>query len=183
LNDNYAAISNDANYEPPSVKVTAKHNEQSSHITEWQIFQVLDALKLSAMELDKIPARFLKTGEPILAKPLSDVFNLSLSTSVVPHQWKTASILPILKSNLPLQPADYRPISITPILPRILERLVVKDFIYPSLWDPITGIRFNDQYAFQPTNRVITLLATHPSVTVYALDFSKAFYSVRHIAR
>jgi hypothetical protein len=34
LNDHYAAISNDSNYEPPSVKVTAKHNEQASHITE-----------------------------------------------------------------------------------------------------------------------------------------------------
>jgi hypothetical protein len=114
------------NYESPRIKATAKHKEQASHITEWQIFQVLDALKLTAMGLDKIPAWFLKTGAPILAKLLSDVLNLSLSTSVVPRQWKTASILPIPKSNLPLQPADYRPISITPVLSRILERLVVK---------------------------------------------------------
>jgi hypothetical protein len=135
------------------------------------------------MGLDKIPAWFLKTGAPILAKPLSDVFNLSLSTSLVPRQWKTASILPIPMSNLPLQPADYRLISITPVLSRILERLVVKDFIYPSLRDPTTGISFNDQYAFQPTGSATAaliqllhtsaILPTHSFFIVFALDFPR----------
>ena len=135
LNDHYAAISNDFNYEPPDVKATVNHRELESCVTEWQIFKILDALKQTAMGLDRIPAWFLKIGAPFLVKPLTDMFNLSLSTSVVPRQWKTASILPIPKSNHPLQPADYRPISITPVLSRILERIVVKDF---SLHLPIT---------------------------------------------
>jgi hypothetical protein len=101
------------------------------------------------------------------------------------------SIIPIPKWNNPLKPADYRPISITPVLSRILERIVVKDFIYPSFRCPPTGISFDDQYAFQPTgsttaalikllHTVTTLLITHQFVIVYALDFSKAFDSVRH---
>ena len=118
-------------------------------------------------------------GGPILAKPLSDVFNMSLATSVVPRQWKAASILPIPKLSVPLKTADYRPISITPVLTRILERIVVKDYIYPSFRCAPTGISFNDQFAFQPTgtgsttaalimllHTVTTLLTMHSFVTV-----------------
>jgi hypothetical protein len=121
------------------------------------------------------------------------MFNLSLSSSVVPKQWKAASILPIPKIPSPQVPADYRPISITPVLSRVLERIVVRDFIYPSLQSPPPSLNFSDQFAFQPTgsttaalikllHTVTELLDTNPYVIVYALDFSKAFDSVRHSA-
>jgi hypothetical protein len=42
--------------------------------------------------------------------------NLSLSSSVVPTQRKSASILPIAKTVSPTTPSDYRPISITSVL-------------------------------------------------------------------
>jgi hypothetical protein len=119
--------------------------------------------------------------------------NLSLSSSVVPQQWKSASILPIPKVPSPSVPADYRPISITPVLSRVLERIVVTDYIYPSLQFPPPELSFADQFAFQPTasttaaliqflQTVTTLLETNPYVIVYALDFSKAFDSVRQSA-
>ena len=40
---------------------------------------------------------------------------------------------PISKTASPTCPADFRPISITPILSRLLERCVVRNFLYPSL--------------------------------------------------
>ena len=57
--------------------------------------------------------------------------------------------------------------------------------------NPSTTLTFHDQYAFRPTGStaaaVITLLqtvsellSTNPFVSVYALDFSKAFDTVRH---
>jgi hypothetical protein len=145
------------------------------------------------MGLDNIPAWFLKIGAPFFAAPLTDMMNLSLSSSVVPHQWKSASILPIAKVPTPTSPADFRPISITPILSRILERIVVTDYIYPSLHSPPPGLGFSDQFVFQPTasttaalihllHTITHLLETNSYVIVYALDFSKAFDSVRHSA-
>src|SRR5664279_696442 len=121
------------------------------------------------------------------------MMNLTLSTSTVPSQWKSAYILPAPKIPVPLSPSDYRPISITPILSRTMERIVVKEFIYPSLQLPPSSLSFSDQFAFQPsastTAALIHLLHTvtnqlqHNSyVVVYALDFSKAFDSVRHSA-
>ena len=74
----------------------------------------------------------------------------------------------------------------------MLER-VVTDFVYPSLQYPPPTLAFTDQFAFQPTasttaaliqllHTVTTLLDTNQFVIVYALDFSKAFDSVRHSA-
>lgn len=145
------------------------------------------------MGLDNIPAWFLKVGAPFFAGPICGMMNLSLSSSVVPRQWKIASILPIPKIPAPLTPSDYRPISITPILSRMLERVVVTDFIYPSFQSAPPDLNFLDQFAFQPTasttialihllHVISELLDTNPFVIVYALDFSKAFDSVRHSA-
>ena len=117
--------------------------------------------------------------------------NLSLSSAVVPQQWKKASILPIPKIPSPQCPSDFRPISITSILSRILERIVVADYIYPALQSSPPDLNFSDQYAFRPSGSttaaliqlfytVTTQLDTNSYVVVYALDFSKAFDSIRH---
>ena len=123
------------------------------------------------------------------------MFNLSLA--VVLRQWEAASILPIPKSSIPLQNSDYRPISTMPVL----ECVVVKDSIYPSRTPP-SGLSLHDQFASQPAvstvaalkpqqwnqlvgkrlHTITSLLTTHPHVIAYALDFSKAFDSVRHSA-
>ena len=69
---------------------------------------------------------------------------------------------------------------------RILERIVVRDFIYPALSTPPTSLSFSDQFAFQPLasttaalihllQSITSLLLTNEFVIVYALDFTKAF--------
>ena len=69
--------------------------------------------------------------------------------------------------------------------------IVVRDFIYPSFQSPPLELSFHDQFAFQPTGSTVaaliqllhtisSLLDTHPYVIVYALDFFKAFDSVRY---
>ena len=48
----------------------------------------------------------------------------------VARQWKCASIRPVQKITTTLNHADFRPISITPVLCRTLKRIVVKQFLY-----------------------------------------------------
>lgn len=191
LNDHYAAVSTDANYSAPMVKSTANNRHDECHINDLRMFNILDKLRPTAMGLDNIPAWFLRIGAPFLTAPIADLMNMSLSSSVVPKQWKAASILPVPKISAPSTLSDYRPISITPVLSRILERIVVTDYVYPSLQFPPPGLSFSDQFAFQPTasttaalihllHTITKLLDTNPYVVVYALDFSKAFDSVRH---
>ena len=77
--------------------------------------------------------------------------HLSVSWSVVPDQWKTSVITPVAKIPRPTICADYRPISVTPILSRVLEKLVVRKFLYPIFDHPTFAPSFSDQFAFRPT--------------------------------
>ncbi len=73
----------------------------------------------------------------------------------------------------------------------MLERHIVRSYIYPALQQPPPGLHFADQFAFRPTgstdaaliillHTIFTMLTTQPFVRVFALDFSKAFDTVRH---
>ena len=94
-----------------------------------------------------------------------------LLTSTVPKQWKQARIRPVPKTPTPQQVVDYRPISITPVLTRVTERIVVRRYIYPALSSPHPALHFDDQYAFRPTGSttaaIISLLNTVISFFVH----------------
>jgi len=70
----------------------------------------------------------------VFYKPVTRLFILSIATSTTPHQWKRAAIMPVPKTSAPKEHADFRPISITPILTRILERIIVNQFIYTAVY-------------------------------------------------
>ena len=176
-------------YTPPLVKSTSF--EGDSQISEFQIFRILDHLRHTASGLDGIPAWFLRLAAPVLAAPIADLFNMSLAASYVPWQWKMAAIHPIPKIPSPSGPSDFRPISVSPVLCRILERIVVRQYIYPSLLCPPYLQTISDQFAFRPRgsttaalisilHTITSMLANNKYVIVYAVDFSKAFDSVRH---
>ena len=52
------------------------------------------------------------------------VFNISLSTGVVPDELKTAKVVPIYKKKSPELFGNYRPVSVLPCLSKIFERIV-----------------------------------------------------------
>lgn len=192
LNRHYASVSTDVSYEPPLLKATvAERPKLSRSVTDYEVFRLLDRLRPTATGLDKLPAWFLRLAAPVLYGPIADLINLSLLTSTVPRQWKQAYIRPIPKTPTPQQAADYRPISITPVLTRMTERIVVRRYIYPALSSPPSALKFDDQFAFRPTgsttaaiiyllNTIINLLSAEPYVIVISFDFSKAFDTVRH---
>jgi len=149
LNDHYAAISTDAHYMAPAVKQMVSDQLASVHITECRMFTILDKLKPKATGLDELPAWFLRIGALMFARPLTDMTNLSISSAVVPNQWKRASIRPVAKVASSCMPSNFHPISIMPVQSRILQRIVVRDFIYPVLSTPPSSLSFSDQFAFQ----------------------------------
>ena len=190
LNQHYAAISTDTSYQPPPRKQTATSNV-TEVVSEWRMFNLLDHLCATATGPDQLPAWFLRLGAPLFYKPLTHLFNVSISTGVIPRQWKAASICPVPKISSPVSLTDFCPISITSVLSRVMERLVVRQFIYPALLAPPPSLAFNDQFAFRPSGSttaaiiailqtVTNLLSDHPYVIVIGLDFSKAFDTVRH---
>ena len=85
-------------------------------------------------------------------------------------------------------PADYRPISIVPVLARLVERLLVQTYVYPAFQMEEMKHLLSDQYAFRLTTaavitimqKVADLLISNKYITIIALDFLKAFDMVWH---
>ena len=150
LNSHYASYSTDSMYMTQPLKLTAS-SVSSSDVSEERVFRMLDKLKSTSTGLDHLPAWFLRLGAPLFAKPLANLISLSFETSTVPIQWKQARICPVPKTASPAQLSDYRPISITSVLSRVTERIIVKDYLYPSLGSPPPTLTFTDQYAFRPS--------------------------------
>lgn len=143
------------------------------------------------MGLDGLPDWFIRLAAPAITLPLTHLFNISLDRSTVPTQWKSVRISPVPKVRQPLSSQDYRPIPITPILSRIMEKTLVKSMLYPILTHSDHSDSFIDQYAFRPTGsttsaliflfqQITLLLEDHDYIHLIALDFSKAFDTVRH---
>ena len=56
--------------------------------------------------------------------PLARVFNLSLKERVVPFEWKEANIIPLFKKGSRNKSENYRPVSLTSVICKLLERLI-----------------------------------------------------------
>ena len=55
---------------------------------------------------------------------LTQIVNLSISNQKFPQSWKIAKVVPLLKKGDPLQPKNYRPVSLLPMFSKILEKAV-----------------------------------------------------------
>jgi len=189
LNQHFADVSTDSQYETSNKKATNSNNQIV--FDENIILNYLDKIKNTSMGMDELPSWYLRLVAPFLAEPVTYLFNLSLSQYSVPQHWKKSVITPVPKVPHPKNCQDYRPISITPILSRIFEKHIVRTFLYPILNLPDLAEQFADQFAFRPTgsttaalinllHQVSIMLLSNPFVHIIALDFSKAFDTVRH---
>ena len=97
--------------------------------------------------MDGLPHWYLHVAAPFISAPLAHLFNLSLSFSYVPPQWRVGVITAVPKVPTPSSCSDFRPITVTPILSRILEKVVVRSFLYPVLIHKDTQHLFMDQFA------------------------------------
>ena len=110
--------------------LTSRHYDTALCQVTFDIADIEKLLKrinpYSAMGPDDIHPRILKEAANVLALPLFSLFTDSLLTGVLPAAWKQAHVTPIYKSGDRHSPASYRPISLTSIPCKILERLIKK---------------------------------------------------------
>ena len=137
---------------------------------------------------DIIPGRLLKKTAPEIASPVCHLFNLSLSLGKFPDQCKLANVCPVYKSDDPILPKNYRPISFLCIISKCLERCVFNHcytFISPQLYhlqhDFLRG-RSTVTQLLQVYHEVIQALAKGKEIDIAYLDFAKAFDKVPHCA-
>jgi len=61
-----------------------------------------------------------------LVNPLKLIFNASLNQSKIPDNWKVAAVVPIYKKGDKALVSNYRPVSLTAITCKIMERIIVQ---------------------------------------------------------
>ena len=73
---------------------------------------------------DGISARILKETSDISALILRIIFVSSLEHGIVPSDWKIAHVVPVFKKGDRSNPCNYRPISLTSIVSKVLEHIL-----------------------------------------------------------
>ncbi|KAK4824311.1 hypothetical protein QYF61_013056 [Mycteria americana] len=141
-----------------------------------------------SMGPDGIHLRVLRELAKELAKPLSIIYQQSWLTGEVPDDWRLANVTPIYKKGWKEDPGNYRPVSLTLVLGKIVEWFILSAL--NSHVQANQGIR-PSQHGFMKGRSCLTnLISFYDQVTclvdegkavdVIYLDFSKAFDTVSH---
>jgi hypothetical protein len=154
-----------------------------------------DVLKLLLqMDTGKAPGPdghhpyIIKSLAPVIVKALTTVFNRSLVTEVLPTDWKVASIKPMFKGGDKHLAQNYRPISLTSVIVKILEKVVKRAITWHMTSN---NLLTTVQHGFTERRSCITnlILAREDWVQIrnnrgkadaVFIDFSKAFDKVDH---
>ena len=64
----------------------------------------------------------LKSTVYSIAPGITKLFNKSIMSGRLPSDWKPSSVIPVPKGDDNLNVANYRPISLLPIISKLLER-------------------------------------------------------------
>eukprot|EP00061_Rhincodon_typus_P002372 g17362.t1 len=149
--------------------------------------------KLNSLTVDKSPGpdglhpRVLKKIAEEIVEVLVVIFKGSLELGRVPEDWKIAYMTPLLKKGVKQKTENYRPISLTSVVGKILES-IVKDEI--SKYLEVHGKIAQSQHGFIKGRSCLTNLSEffevmsrldkgEPMDVIY-LDFKKAFDEVLH---
>ncbi len=134
---------------------------------------------------DNIPGCVLRDCVVELTDVFTDIFNISPSRAVVPTCFKATTIIPVPKKSSPSCFNDYRPVTLTPIITKCFERLVIAphQVCPPPSLDPF-------QFAYRSNRSTDDAIATalHPALThldkkdlyvrMLLIDFSSAFNTI-----
>ena len=138
--------------------------------------------------VDDINPRMLKETASYLAGPLACFFQRCFDAKTIPSMWKKGIISPIFKGGSRTDPANYRPVTLLPVLSKVMESIVADDMMHFLEQNNIIA---PEQHGFrQRRSCTSNLLIARNNWTEAAdkrigvdavyLDFSKAFDRVDH---
>lgn len=149
----------------------------------------IKGIKLNkAVGIDAISIKIIKIALPFIVNYLTSIFNQCIQLCVFPVTWKTSVITPIHKKGDTADTSNYRPISVLPILSKVLEKHLqtcTARFLKKN------SLLSNSQSGFRSGHSCTTALTKmHCDWTgnksrkkytcIVLLDFSKAFDTIDH---
>ncbi|KAK4820577.1 hypothetical protein QYF61_001817 [Mycteria americana] len=141
-----------------------------------------------SMGPDGIHPRVLRELAEVLTKPLPILYQQSWLTGEVPVDWRLAKVSPMYKKGQKEDPGNYRPVSLTLVLRKVMEQIVLSA-ITQHVQD--TQVIRPSQHGFMKGRSCLTnLISFYDKVTrlvdegkavdVVYVDYSKAFVTISH---
>ena len=158
-------------------------------VTVSNVYHLLHGLSSNkATGVDKISSKIIKIAAPAISDSLTYIFNQAITLSLFPHEWKTARVIPLYKNGQRNLPGNYRPISVLPVISKIMERI-----LYDQLYNYLTKFELlsDSQFGFRKFHSTATALLDCTNDwymnldrkmfnLVVLIDLKKAFDTVDH---
>ena len=137
---------------------------------------------------DRVSARVLKDSLPATLPVITNLINSSFASNCFAQAWKSAEVIPNLKSGDPDEPENTRPISLLPIMSKVCERAAHSQFMdFLDKNSKISGLQSGNRKLHSTetalvhyTDQLLKNMDEKRISLVVLLDMSKAFDSIRH---
>ena len=141
-----------------------------------------------ANDIYKIKPAVIKDLTPFLAPILTNEFNIAIDESEYPDSLKMTKLIELYKAKDKTLPENYRPISLLPIIAKILDTIINQQLMDHLLKHKLIS---PTQYAFRPHSNTTLALQTiigdihrpktlqKPTLALY-IDLSKAYDTISH---
>ncbi len=150
--------------------------------------------KLQKLKIDKSPGpdsvhpRLLREVAEEISPALACIFNSSLKSGSLPDDWKTAQVTAIYKKGAKKEPKNYRPVSLTCIVCKIMESIIrdhmlehmQRNYILSDRQYGFVGGRSTALQLMKVFEEWTDILDSGGELDVIYMDFMKAFDSVPH---
>ena len=177
------------NDEMPDMEILCNNQIREMVITRDDIRTRLEKLNVNkSCGPDGIHPLILQRTANITCVPLELIFNKSLQDGECPSDWRSANVTPIHKKGDKTNPSNYRPVSLTSQVCKLMESIVRKHLVEHLTENNILR---DEQHGFREGRSCLTnLLETlehwteiineGDGIDVAYLDFRKAFDLVSH---
>lgn len=137
---------------------------------------------------DQIPNVFLKTMCKEIAPIITHLFQRSLTTSQLPADWLRGNISCIYKKGDRHKAENYRPVTLTSVICKLLEHIICRNIIAHYEANKIlTSLNHGFRSGYSCETQLLTVIddftssyESNTQTDIGVLDFSKAFDKVSH---
>lgn len=150
--------------------------------------EAFKSMKSNSTGIDGLPLKFIKMLLPFIDCYVLHVFNSIITFSSFPLEWKHSKVIPIPKKQNASNLSDFRPISLLPVLSKVLEKILQTQILHYLESNKMLS---SYQSAYRTNHSSITALLNisddirraindKQACTLVLLDFSKAFDKIDH---